>query len=199
MKKRQKLARRHTPMGVALRTETRRELVARLLIMSWSTERIARRLGMSTKSIHRIIGTPEFERIYQDLQQQQLKHVDRRLGHLLNGAVDALEKLLTNKDWKARDAALQHIFRIHGRFIDKVDVSGQLDHRSQVRHVEGELMEDAMTDDMRLKARELLSLQRAMLQKSLPARFAQRQEDDPLSRDHGLNGRFLPKEHDPEG
>jgi hypothetical protein len=164
MKKRQKLARRHLPMGVALRTETRRELVARLLILSWSTERIARTLGMSTKSIHRIIGTPEVERIYQDLQQQQLKHVDRRLGHLLNGAVDALERLLRHNDWKARDAALQHIFRIHGRFIDKVDLT---DHRGEVRQVQGELLphEMEMTDEMRLHARQLLAVQRQALQR----------------------------------
>ena len=51
-KKPHKPARRHQPMGVALRTETRREIVARLLVLSWSVERIARKLSCSTSSVH---------------------------------------------------------------------------------------------------------------------------------------------------
>jgi hypothetical protein len=181
-----------------LRRQTQRETIARLLLLGWTAERIARRMGYTPRAIRYHIATPEFESLYTKLQREHLQRVDRKLGSLLNGAVDALERLLKHSDWRARNAALEHVFRINSKYVERYDISGTLDHRHQVRPVQGELVDDAMTDEMRVKARELLQLQRQMFAKHLPARFAQPQEDDPLSRDHGLNGRFLPKEHDPE-
>jgi hypothetical protein len=80
-------------------------------------------------------------------------------------------------DWQARDAALEHIFRIHGKYVERIDV---FDHS---RHVQGEPADESMSDEMRQKARELLTMQRQMLQKSLPARF-RTYEPDPDRHGH---------------
>jgi hypothetical protein len=107
---------------------------------------------------------------------------------LLNGAVDGLERLLKHHDWRARDAAISHILRIHVKYIDRVDLTGSLEHSGNVRHVHAELMEGPMSDEMRAKARELLALQKQMF-RQLPARLV---SDQPLDRDHdATNGRFV--------
>jgi len=165
--------------------------------MSWSTERIARKLGMSTKSIHRRIGTPEFEWVYEDLQHQQLKHVDRRLGQLWNAAVDALERMLRHGDWKARDAAIEKILRVHGKYVERYDITGTLSHSGPVRQVQGELVSPEMNDEIRLRARELLSLPRSMLQRQPPARLT---SHDSLDRDHDPEtGRSMPNGDEIQG
>ena len=45
---------------------------------------------------------------------------------------------------------------------------------------------------MQLKVRELLALQRSMLQAATPARYSPNRKRTTLSRDHGADGRFLP-------
>jgi hypothetical protein len=145
-------------------------------------------MGVTARAIRYHIGTPEFEALYAKLQREHLQRVDRKAGSLLNGAVDALEKLLKHHDWRAREAAIQHIFRIHGKYVEKIDLSGQLEHTGSVRHVHAELVEGGMSDEMRDKARELLAMQRQMFQRQLPARLNDPRSDlehDPRS------GRFL--------
>jgi hypothetical protein len=91
---------------------------------------------------------------------------------LLHGAVDTLEKLLRHPDWKARESAVAHVLRIHGKFIDRIDVTGTLEHRGPLQLRQVELVEgSSMTDEMRAKATELLKLQRAMFPPKALARI----------------------------
>jgi len=175
-----------------LRRQTQRETIARLLLLGMTAERVARKMGVTARAIRYHVSTPEFEVLYAKLQGEYLQRIDRKLGSLLNGAVDTLEKLLKHSDWRARDAAIQHIFKIHGRYIDKIDVTGNLDHSGRIHHVQAELVDETpWTDEMRDKARELLRLQREMLQRQLPAKFvsSHNSHNDPV------NGRFT-RTHD---
>jgi hypothetical protein len=139
--------------------------------------RIAKRLHCTDRAIRYAIDKAEFQTLFDTLQQEHFQAVHHQLGNLLTGAVDALEKMLRHKDWQARDAALEHIFRIHGKYVERIDV---FDHS---RHVQGEPADESMSDEMRQKARELLTMQRQMLQKSLPARF-RTYEPDPDRHGH---------------
>jgi hypothetical protein len=177
--------RRIRPRPMDLRRETQQRLIATLLLLGWSVARIARKLGCTERAIRWRMDQEEFQRLFDTLQQEHFKTVHRKLGSLLNGAVDALERLLKHSDWKARDAALAHIFKISGKYIDNVNLTGTLDHTGQVRHVHAELVEGSMSDEMRDKARELLKLQRQMFQRQLPAKFNTADHDP-------SNGRFLP-------
>jgi hypothetical protein len=185
--------RRVRPRPMQVRYETQRQTIARLLLLGWTAERVARKMGCTARAIRYHISTPEFEALYGKLQREYLQRVDRKLGSLLNGAVDALERMLRHKDWKARDAALQHIFKIHGKYVERFDITGTLDPRGQVRHVEAELVEGPMSDEMRAKATELLQLQRQAIQKSLPARFVDRHIEQ-----HPVNGRLVRQNQDPD-
>lgn len=53
--------------------------------------------------------------LFDEIQREHFQRIDRHLNALLNGACGALEKMLRNSDWRARDAALGHIFSIHGK------------------------------------------------------------------------------------
>ena len=77
-----------------LRRQTQRGTIARLLLMGWTAERVARRMGVTARAIRYHISTPEFEVLYAKLQREHLARVDRQLGSLLNGAVDALDRML---------------------------------------------------------------------------------------------------------
>jgi hypothetical protein len=148
-----------------------------LLLLGWSVTRIAKRLHCTDRAIRYAIDKAEFQTLFDTLQQEHFQAVHHQLGNLLTGAVDALEKMLRHKDWQARDADLEHIFRIHGKYFERIDV---FDHS---RHVQGEPADESMSDEMRQKARELLTMQRQMLQKSLPARF-RTYEPDPDRHGH---------------
>ena len=172
MKKKQPMRQPH-PVSLDLRREVTRNTIARLLLLGWTVERISRRMHCHPRTVTRAISTPEFQQTYADLQREQLARVDRKMNSLLDGAVDGLEKQLKNPDWRARDSAISHILRIHGKFLDRIDFTGQLDHTGQVRHVQAELVEGSMSDEMRQKARELLALQRERLQRQLPGQVCQ--------------------------
>src|SRR6185295_18666938 len=96
-----KPGRRTNPRPMALRTETQRQVIARLLLMGWTAERIARKLQCTSRVIRYAISTPEFQALYTRLEQERYQGIDRRMHALLGGAVDTLEKLLKHPDWKA--------------------------------------------------------------------------------------------------
>jgi hypothetical protein len=170
-----------------LRIETQHQRIARLMLLGWSAERIARKLHCHTRTITRAISTAEFQTLYAQLQRDHLGRVDRHMSALLTGAVEALERMLSNKDWKCREAAVAHILRIHGRFIDRIDLTGQIQHAHDHQgrftgEVLGTLPDDVMTDEMRAKVRELMEITRKMRQpRILPARLS----DTNGTRGHG--------------
>jgi hypothetical protein len=185
---------------MALRRQTQRETFARLLLMGWTTEKIARKLHVTPRAIRYAIESPEFLALYTKLQQERYKVIDRKMDALLGGAVESLEKMLSHKDWKANDAALNHIFCIHGKFVDRFAISGTLEHTGPLQLRQVELIEGAaggMTDEMRAKAAELLRLQRAMFPRQLPARIGQ--DSSHHDEHHPINGRFVSTPDDETG
>jgi hypothetical protein len=183
MKKREPERQQLRPLPRDLRRQVQQRAIAQLLLLGWSVTRIARKLHCTDRAIRYAIDKPEFQTFFAEQQREYVQRIDRHLGSLLNGACDALERLLKHSDWRARDAALGHIFQIHGKYVERIDVTGP------VRHVQGALVDAPMTDEMRQKARDLLALERQMLQKQLPAKFAN-QEDHHDVRD--AVGRFMP-------
>jgi len=153
--------RRVRPRPMDLRYETQRQWIARLLLLGWTAERIARRLGRTPRAIRYAISTPEFQKIYVELQHELFQHIDRRIHKLLAKAVAALARLLKHPDWRARDAAVEKILRMHAKYVERIDVTGTLDHTGQVRHdVNRHLLRlpmDDMTDEQRTWARQLLA------------------------------------------
>jgi hypothetical protein len=110
------------------------------------------------------------------LEQDYFSALDRKIKTTLDLGVNALIRQLKHSDWRARDAAVEKIFRLHGRYIDRIDVRGSLNYSGQVHHQHEHqlrLDEDVlMTDEMRQKATELLKLTRQLREpKALPARF----------------------------
>lgn len=164
-----KLRRRVRPRPMGLRNETQRQVIARLLLLGWTAERIARKLHRTSRAIRYAISTPEFQTLYADLQRDHLRHVDRQMSALLLGAVEALMRLLKHPDWRAREAAVEKVLRVHGRYIEKLDISGSLTHGGTIQHAHdhqgrftGEILtgEIELSDEMRVKARELLEMAR---------------------------------------
>jgi len=152
-----------------LRHEAHRQLVARLLFLGWSGERIARKLHCTVRSVRHCIATPEFQSVFADYQREQLATVDHRMAALLGEAISTLDRLLKHPDWRAKDAAIEKILRIHGRYIEKLDLVGRVEHQHTVATPSGgvlfgELPEALMIAETRGKVRELLMLLRAQRQ-----------------------------------
>lgn len=149
MKKTRKPVRQLRPLPRDLRREVQQRTIAQLLLLGWSVERIARKMGCTGRTVRYAIDRPEFQQLFADLQREHYQRVDRKLGSLLHAACDSLERLLRHSDWKARDAALGHIFAIHGKYVSRYDVSGQVGVRREGQLV---LPGEAMTDEVRDKA-----------------------------------------------
>jgi hypothetical protein len=195
MKKKRGRPRHSKSATMALRRQTQREIIARLLLMGWTAEKVARKMHVTPRAIRYCLASPEFEVLYAKLQQERYQAIDRKMSALLGGAVEALEKMLKHPDWRAKDAAVEKILKVHGRFVEKFDITGTLEHTGpgQLRQVD--LVEGgSMTDEMRQKATELLKLQRAMFPpKALPARIAS-QDSQHHDEHHPVNGRFVPND-----
>ena len=155
-----KKPRRIRPRPMDLRHEAHRQVIARLLVLGWTAEQIARRLGRPPRAIRYAISTPEFQTLFAALQREHLKILDRKMSRLLHEATRALARLLKHSDWRARDAAVEKILRMHAKYVERIDVTGTLDHTGQVRHdVNHHLLRlpmDDMTDEQRTLARRLL-------------------------------------------
>jgi hypothetical protein len=83
-----------------LRYEAQRQLIARLLLLGWTAERIGKRLGCTSRSVRYAISAPKFQEIFERLQQEQLKTLDRKMSRLLHSAVKTLAKMLKHKNTK---------------------------------------------------------------------------------------------------
>ena len=71
-------------------------------------------------------------------------------------------RLLRHPDWRARDAAIEKVLKIHGRYIDRLDIVERVDQTPSNQLT----FDRPMTAEMRTHARELLRLYRA--QQALP-------------------------------
>jgi hypothetical protein len=156
-----------------LRYEVQRQLIARLLLMGWTAERIGKRLGCTSRAIRYAISTPQFQDLFERLQQEQLKTLDRKMSRLLHSAVKTLAKMLKHKDWRARDAAAEKILKMHSRFVERIDVSGSVDHKGAIAHAHQHQLEesDDMTDEQRTAARLFLQSTRSTQPRALPPAF----------------------------
>ena len=117
-----------------LRYERNRQLIARWLLLGSSCERIAKRLHVTARTVRYQITTPAFQELYATLQREHFERLDRKMGGLLMGAVKTLNKMLKDPDWKARDAAVEKILKMHGRFVERLDLTGSLDHTGAIAH-----------------------------------------------------------------
>ena len=107
----QRRNRRWRSRPMAIRQDIRRHNVARLMILGWSTGRIARKLGCTVRTVRDTVATPELGEIFPELQAEHYKHVDRMMGSLLLAALSTLLKMLKHEDWRARYAAIQTIMQ----------------------------------------------------------------------------------------
>jgi hypothetical protein len=149
-----KQKRRPRPMD--LRLETQRKTVARLMLIGWTAEKIARKLHCTARSLRYAVASPEFAILYAELERERLTMVDRLTGNLLIKAVLALDRQLNHPDPWVRADAIDKALKIHGRYIEKVDLTGRLTHTGDHDHVLGIIPEEAMTDEQRDLTRKLL-------------------------------------------
>jgi hypothetical protein len=91
-----------------------RERIARFLLLGWTGERIAERLNCSTRQVRYAVATPEFQTLFDHLQKEHFKALGQKMHRLLQGAVTALHRQLKHPDWRARDAAIEKVLRVHG-------------------------------------------------------------------------------------
>jgi hypothetical protein len=157
-----------------LRHETQHQLIARLLLLGWTGERIARRVGRSSRAVRYTISTPRFLELFDRLQQEQLKSLDRKMSRLLHSAVKELAKRLKHKDWRARDAAAEKILRMHAKFVERIDITGSVDHKGAIGHAHQHqlAMGPDWTEEQRTVARLLLQSMKPTQQRTLPPVFA---------------------------
>jgi hypothetical protein len=144
-----------------LRYDAQRQLIARLLLLGWTAERIGKRLGCTARAVRYTISKPKFQELFERLQEEQLKALDHKMSRLLHRAARTLERQLRDRDWRCRASAIETIVKMHGRYIEKRDVSSTVDHTGHVGHVHHHQLEPIMTDEQRALARELLRSFRA--------------------------------------
>ena len=125
----------------------------RLLFLGLTTTEIAKRLHKTPRQIRYATSLPAFQREAAQLDRELLQGLDKKITRLLYHAVKAMRTLLKHPDWRAREAALQLVFRLHGRFIDRIDITGTVDHSGQINHLVGHGL---MSDETRTLARQLL-------------------------------------------
>jgi len=166
------LALTHQPGAVRLFKK-----LARLLLAGQTLVEAGQRLKKSRHYLLSITQFPEFQAYMADLEQDYFSALDRKIKNTLDLGVNALIRQLKNKDWRARDAAIEKVFRLHGRYIDRVDLRGSLNYTGQITHDHQLSLDDTtMTDELRLKAREVLALVRQQqAPKALPPRFTDSQ------------------------
>jgi hypothetical protein len=173
--------RRITPRPMTLRSNAQRELIARLLLLGWTSERIARHLRCSARAVRYCVSREEFQALFAEYQRDYFKRLDHKMSRLLRLAVDQLAKQLKHPDWRARDAAIEKVLRVHGRYIEKFDLIGTLDHTGHVRQVHQHQLAIApsMTDEQRTLARQLLESMRGKERRALPPALAPVAQGDP--------------------
>lgn len=156
-----------------LRADGQRAKVARLMFLGWNTQRIATALKCTAQQVRDLVATVEFQTAYAQYEREQLTRLDKKMGRLLLSAVITLAKMLKHPDWRARDAAIEKIMRVHGKYIERLDLTGTLDHTGAIAHLHQASLvlppADDLNPDQRRLMRELLTSYRAAHPKALPA------------------------------
>ena len=146
--------RRTTTRITTLRTETQRQRMLRMMFQGWSTKRIAKALHCSADTVRDLKGTVEFQTLYATYEREQLDRMDRRLVAMYSEGLDALRRQLRDRDWRARDAALEKLFRFSS------DVRGRVAPAGSAQQGWWQSPMDDMTDDQRTLARQLMKAMR---------------------------------------
>src|SRR5262249_1916324 len=151
-----------------IRTQAQRERIARMVLIGMTANEIARKLHVTPKTVRYNVSTDSFKEVYDRVEREYFQAVDRELKHLFGAAVKTPTRMLRNKDWRARDSAIEKVLRLHGKLIDRLDLSGTLAHIGHVNHahqhqlgINGAILEGDMTDEQRDLARKLLMTVRA--------------------------------------
>jgi hypothetical protein len=77
--------------------------------------------------------SPHFQAYLRQLETDYFNALDQKIKNTLDLGVNALIRQLRNNDWRARDAAVEKLFRLQGRYIDRVDLRGSLNYTGQMR------------------------------------------------------------------
>ena len=133
------------------------------LLLGWSAEKIATKLGRTPRAIRYAISQPAFQSMFAAYQREQYQRIDHRMRALLETAVDTLHGLLRHRDWRARDAAVEKILKVHGRLLETI--AGRVEHH----HHTGSAPELVMSDETRAQLREALTLWRQQSPRTLPS------------------------------
>jgi hypothetical protein len=150
---------RKKPM--AQRMELQRQMIARYLLLGWNARKIARRLGCQETAVRYAMAQPEFAELFQKLQSERLSKLDGEINEMLFEAVTALRKQLKHRDQKWVDAAIEKVFLLHGRYVQRIDVSGSLLGHVSHQHAHGVKLgvipDEMLSDEQRVLMRQLLA------------------------------------------
>ena len=198
------LALTHTPGAVTMMKK-----LARLLLAGQTLVEAGRRLKRNRQYLVSVTALPEFKTYMAELEADYFSALDRKIKNTLDLGINALIRQLRNKDWRCRSDALEKIFRLHGRYIDRIDVRGSLNYTGQITHQHHHqlrLEDTPMTDEMRQRATELLTLARQQREpKALAPRFTSaalthqspngsgQDDEDPRGRLMGLRTPVAPR------
>jgi hypothetical protein len=161
----------------SLTIEVARQAVLRMLLLGLTTREIGLKLNKSPQQIRRMTSLPAFVAEYQQLQRDLLAGLDQRISRLLVKAVLSLHRELRHPDWHCRAHAREQILRLHGKWIEKLDLSGNLglDHSGVVNHQHthsiGVIPPEQVTDAVRDHLRAVLALTRKQAESRMLARL----------------------------
>jgi hypothetical protein len=147
------------------------------MFRGWSTKRIANALHCSADTVRDLKGTVEFQTRYAQYERQQLERMDRALVAMLTEGITTLRRQLRHRDPWVRDAAIEKILKIHGKYVEKLDITARLDHARQPGWWEGP--QDDMSDEQRVLARELLKAARLRESIESPSRLLRNAQGQP--------------------
>ena len=146
--------RRKVKRPMEQRLEVQRQRIARLLFLGLNAEAIARKLGRKAQAIRYACAQPEFKTFFDAFQREQFAAMDLRLKGMLDTTLRQLSKLVKHPDPQVRLDANEQVLRLHGKFVQRIDVSGTLAHTTQAGWWQTPL--DDMTEEQRTLARQLM-------------------------------------------
>jgi len=155
-----------------LRRAAQRARIARLLLLGLSSEKIGDHLGCTARTVRYVLSSAAFKEFYATLERDHFDALDRRSRRLLELAIHTLQRQLRDPDWRCRASAIEMILKVHGRYTEKLDLSGNLQHTGAIAHAhQHQLKESDMTDEQRTAARVFLQSLKSTQPRALPPAF----------------------------